>query len=72
MTNETSLIERIRAELMSFRLEHVSREEVIVMLQAMREPTSTMLTAAKGGRGKPTDAVATDLWIRMIEAAQAE
>lgn len=38
-------------------------------LTAMRPPSYAMLIAAKGGTGKPKNAVTSGIWVRMIDAA---
>lgn len=73
------MVERARAALASYRLEHVSREEVLVMLRAMREPTETQidrfvsraLCVSVAGDGGWSE-YARQQWQAMIDAALGE
>ena len=49
-----------------------AREAAYAVFQAIREPSETMISAANSAPGKPTHAVSSGLWVRMIDAALAE
>ena len=44
------------------------RDLAHAVFQSIREPSAAMLIAASGAPGKPTNAVASGLWVRMVDA----